>query len=163
MSTGQDNANAYLRTQVMSASPAELRMMLLDGAVKFAKQGQQGLANNNHEQVYSGFSQARAIVSELMTSMRPEAAPELCEQVRALYAYIFQELVTVSLESDLPRADKVVELLEFEQQTWRMLLDQLKSEDGTTIAPKPKAPAPGHAAGYGAPDAGNYTPLSIEG
>ena len=49
MSKPQDNANAYLRTQVMSASPAELRMMLLDGAVKFARQGRQGLAEQNHD------------------------------------------------------------------------------------------------------------------
>lgn len=162
MSTGQNNANAYLRTQVMSASPAELRMMLLDGAVKFAKQGRQGLAEKNHEQVYNGFSQARAIVSELMTSMRPEAAPELCEQVRALYAYIFQELVTVSLENDLPRADKVIQLLEFEQQTWRMLMEQLKNESGST-GEQPATSVPGRTAGFGSTDASTYTPLSVEG
>lgn len=162
MSTGQNNANAYLRTQVMSASPAELRMMLLDGAVKFAKQGRQGLAEKNHEQVYNGFSQSRAIVSELMTSMRPEAAPELCEQVRALYAYIFQELVTVSLENDLPRADKVIQLLEFEQQTWRMLMEQLKNEGGGT-GEQPAASVPGRTAGYGSIDSSTYTPLSVEG
>ncbi len=162
MSTGQNNANAYLRTQVMSASPAELRMMLLDGAVKFAKQGRQGLAEKNHEQVYNGFSQSRAIVSELMTSMRPEAAPELCEQVRALYAYIFQELVTVSLENDLPRADKVIQLLEFEQQTWRMLMEQLKNESGST-GEQPATSVPGRTAGYGSTGTDSYTPLSVEG
>lgn len=162
MSTGQNNANAYLRTQVMSASPAELRMMLLDGAVKFAKQGRQGLAEKNHEQVYNGFSQARAIVSELMTSMRPEAAPELCEQVRALYAYIFQELVTVSLENDLPRADKVIQLLEFEQQTWRMLMEQLKNESGST-GEQPATSVPDRTAGYGSTESSTYTPLSVEG
>jgi len=138
-------------------------MMLLDAAVKFAKQGQQGLVDGDHEQVYNGFSQARAIVSELMTSMRPEAAPELCEQVRALYAYVFQELVAASLESDLPKADRVVELLEFEQQTWRMLMEQIKNEGGATITAKPATPAPGRTAGYGTPNTDNYTPLSIEG
>ncbi|GAB5495768.1 MAG: hypothetical protein Phyf2KO_08480 [Phycisphaerales bacterium] len=165
MSTGQDNANAYLRTQVMSASPAELRMMLLDGAVKFAKQGRQGLVDKDHEQVYSGFSQARAIITELMTSMRPEAAPELCEQVRSLYAFLFQELVRASMDSDLPRADKAIELLEYEQQTWRLLLEQLKTEEGAgnTPAQPTQQNVPGRTAGYGAPSQDNYTPLSIEG
>ncbi len=159
MKTGQDNANAYLRTQVMSASPAELRMMLLDGAVKFARQGRQGLAENNHEQVYSGFSQARAIVTELMTSMRPEVAPELCEQVRSLYAFIFQELVRASLDRNIEKADKAIELLEYEQQTWRLLMEQLKTEGaaaGTPNQPKP-------AAGYAPEGNPAYTPLSIEG
>ena len=160
MSRSQDNINAYLRTQVMSASPAELRMMLLDGAVKFARQGRHGLAEKNHELVYTGFSQARAIVTELMTSMRHEVDPELCERVRSLYAYIFQELVGASLESDINRADKVIELLEFEAETWRMLLDKLKTEQGTTAtSPKPGATyAPTSESKPGA-----YTPLSIEG
>lgn len=158
MSRSQDNANAYLRTQVMSASPAELRMMLLDGAVKFARQGRQGLAEKNHELVYTGFSQARAIVTELMTSIRHEIDPDLCEKVRSLYAYIFQELVGASLESDLGRADKVIELLEFEAQTWRLLMDKIKPEDAGPTEPRPAAYP---AAGESKPIA--YTPLSIEG
>lgn len=158
MSKGQDQANAYLRTQVMSASPAELRMMLLDGAVRFTKQGRQGLAERNHELVFTGFSQARAIVTELMTSMRHDVSPELCEKVRSLYAYIFQELVAASLESDIQRADAVIELLEFEADTWRMLMQKLKTEEAGPARPKPAAYAP---AGEGKP--GAYTPLSIEG
>lgn len=159
MSRSQDQANAYLRTQVMSASPAELRMMLLDGAVKFARQGRQGLAEKNHELVFTGFSQARAIVTELMTSLRHDVSPELCERVRSLYAYMFQELVAASLESDIQRADAVIELLEFEAETWRMLLEKMKTEEGAS-APRPRAPAYAPA-GEGKP--GAYTPLSIEG
>lgn len=158
MSKGQDQANAYLRTQVMSASPAELRMMLLDGAVRFTKQGRQGLAERNHELVFTGFSQARAIVTELMTSMRHDVSPELCERVRSLYAYIFQELVSASLESDIQRADAVIELLEFEADTWRMLLQKLKAEESATVKPRVPAYAPA-----GESKAGAYTPLSIEG
>lgn len=159
MSRSQDQANAYLRTQVMSASPAELRMMLLDGAVKFARQGRQGLAEKNHELVFTGFSQARAIVTELMTSLRHDVSPELCERVRSLYAYMFQELVGASLESDIERADAVIELLEFEAETWRMLLEKMKTEE-SGVAPKPRAPAYAPT-GEGKP--GAYTPLSIEG
>ena len=33
---GVDTSNAYLRTKVMTASPEELRLMLLDGAIRFA-------------------------------------------------------------------------------------------------------------------------------
>ena len=164
MSKPQDNANAYLRTQVMSASPAELRMMLLDGAVKFARQGRQGLADKNHEQVYSGFSQARAIVTELMTSMRHDVAPELCESVRSLYAYIFQELVSASLESDIDKADKVIGLLEFEAETWRLLMDKLRTEEAPAVGAAPVKPnKAAYAPASESKPAPAYTPLSIEG
>ncbi|HED54408.1 MAG TPA: flagellar export chaperone FliS [Phycisphaerales bacterium] len=158
MTSSQANANAYLRTQVMSASPEQLRMMLIDGALKFAIQGRDGIVSKNHEQTYEGLSQCRAILTELMTSMKPEEAPELCERVRSLYAYMFQELVTAGMENDAAKVDGVIELLKFEQETWRMLLDQLHEErqsaQSSETTPRQNAPQ--------TPGAG-YSPLSIEG
>ena len=47
-------AQAYLRTKVMSASPAELRLMLVDGAIRFAEQCRAGLENRDFEQAFEG-------------------------------------------------------------------------------------------------------------
>ena len=122
------NANAYLRTKVMSASPEELRLMLLDGALKFARQGREGLANSDYEASYTGFSQCRAIIVELISSMRPETAPELCERVRGVYTFMYNELVSGSFEKDVEKIDTVIELLEYERETWRLLMDKLEEE-----------------------------------
>lgn len=159
MSTTNDaRANAYLRTQVMSASQEELRLMLIDGAIKFATMGRDGLAANDHEKSYEGFSQARAIVTELMTSVRQDVAPELCERVRSLYTFMYTELVSASLEKDVERANRVIELLGYERETWVLLMEQLKTERASAPATA-GTPAPAAAA---QPDAG-YRPLSIEG
>ncbi|TVQ61117.1 MAG: flagellar export chaperone FliS [Phycisphaerales bacterium] len=119
------SANAYLRTKVMTASPEELRLMLLDGAIKFARQGREGLEAKNFEQSFSGISQCRAIVVELMTSVRPEVDPELIERVRSLYTYLFSQLTEAGLEKSPRIMDHVIELLEYERETWVMLMDQL--------------------------------------
>src|SRR5690606_22198299 len=87
------NANAYLRTKVMTASPEELRLMLLDGAIKFARQAAEGLATGNIELRYTGFERCRNIVLELINSVRPEVDPTLCQKVTSLYTFIFSELV----------------------------------------------------------------------
>lgn len=137
-------ANAYLRTQVMSASPEELRLMLLDGAVKFATQGVDGLEAKDYELSFAGFSRARDIVLELMTTIRREADPELADRVKAVYAFIYQELVEASFEKDVARARKTVELLQFERETWAMLMDRLASErrSGAPGAPTGSPAAP---------------------
>ena len=67
-----DTANVYLRTKVLTASPEQLRLMLLEGAVKYARQGRDGMATKNHEQAFVGLSRSRDIVVELMTSIRPD-------------------------------------------------------------------------------------------
>lgn len=135
-------ANAYLRTKVMTASPEELRLLLLDGALRFANQAKQGMLTKDHESSYSGFSQCRTIVLELLNTIRPEHDPELAARVRSLYAFMYAELVSASTERDIKRLDTVIELLEYERETWVMLMDQLAKERGQIRDPKRPADAP---------------------
>ena len=122
------NANAYLRTKVLTASPEELRLMLLDGAIKFARQGSDGLARRDFEASFTGLSQARSIITELIVTIRPEADPALAERVKSLYTFLYTELVEASLSKDSKRVDRVIELLEFERETWAMLMTKLAAE-----------------------------------
>lgn len=119
---------AYLHSKVMSASPEELRLMLLDGALRFAHQARNGLETKNFEQSYSGFSQCRAIIVELMTSINDAPNPELTARVKSLYGFFFSELIAASYEKDIEKLDKVIGLLEYERETWTMLMDKLAAE-----------------------------------
>ena len=138
--TPNETTTAYLRSKVMTASPEELRLMLLDGALRFAHQARNGLETRNYEQSYMGFSQCRAIIMELMSSINEAAAPELADKVKGLYTFFFTELVNASFEKDIARLDKVIELLEFERETWVLLMNKLASErageKATAAAPK---------------------------
>ena len=118
-------ANAYLRTKVLTASPEELRLLLLDGAIKFARQASEGLASKNYEASYNGITQCRNIVLELLTTIRPEFDPEMCERVKAVYAFMYTELVSAGMERNVTKLDAVVKLLEYERETWVMLMDKL--------------------------------------
>lgn len=128
-------ATTYQRTQVLTAAPEQLRLMLLEGAVKFARQGREGIELLNHEQIYTGFCRSRDIVVELMTSIRPETEPTLRSRVQGLYMFIFKLLVDASFEKDVEKADKAIELLEFEVQTWRMAMQKAAQERGTGRSP----------------------------
>ena len=141
------NANAYLRTKVMTASPGELRLMLLDGALRFAQLMRDGLENTDHEKIYEGSSNCRAIVTELITSLKPEVDPKLCERLNSIYTYIYSRLVEAMSEKSIEILDEVLGLLEYERETWSMLLENLASS-GATESP---VDAPVAAAGMHAP------------
>jgi flagellar protein FliS len=143
----ETTANAYLRTKVMTASPAELRLMLLDGAIRFAGQARDGLASKDFEGAYNGFTQCRAIIMELINGIRPEHEPELSERVRSLYMFLYKELFEASFDKDVPRVEKVIELLEFERETWVMLMDKLAHEGGNGKAPPHPAASGSEASG----------------
>lgn len=140
--TPNDTAIAYLRSKVMSASPEELRLLLLDGALRFARMAQAGLEDRNFEQAYNGFTQCRAIVLELSTTIDTERAPELAQKVGALFDYMYAELVSASLEKDPARVSKVIELLEFERETWVMAMDKLAAERAADHASAHPAASP---------------------
>mgnify|MGYP001200787045 CR=1 FL=1 len=141
LGTPARNANAYLRTRVLTASPEELRLMLLDGAIKFARQGRDGMAARNHEATYLGISQCRNIVFELLTTIREDVAPELAQNVKALYTFLYSQLVDAHHDRDLDKLDKAIELLEYERETWVLLMQKLTEERGSAVASSQDQPA----------------------
>lgn len=158
-----NTANAYLKTKVMTAPPEELRMMLLDGVVRFAKMAKFGMENKDYEKIYEGFKQSRDIVLELINTINPEPDPQLAETVRGLYVFIFGELAKASLNKDMERLDKAIELLEYEQETWAQLLVKLAEDRqaGIVNAPAASNTAVGHTTDAGEQPSGLST-LSIQ-
>lgn len=147
MTAENATVNAYLRTKVLTASPEQLRLMLIEGAIKFTQQGVDALRNKDWEGVYNGYMQARNIVLELMNSVRPDIDPELCSRVSSLYMYMYQQLVDSGFEKDIPKGENVVKLLEYERETWLMLMDRVQQERSGAI---PASPAPVHTAPHAA-------------
>lgn len=155
------NINAYLKTKVLTATPEELRLLLLDGSIKFARQGRDGVLRKDYEASFTGLSQSRDIVMELITTIRDDIDPELGGRIRSLYTFIYTLLVEGSFEKDAAKVDKAIELLEFERETWAMLMQKLAEER------RAGGPAPADTAPAAAPAAPAQEParraLSVQG
>jgi flagellar protein FliS len=134
--------NAYLQTKVLTASPGELRLMLLDGSIRFARQGREGLERRDYEAAYRGVTRCQDIVLELINALRPEQQPDLCRQVAALYTYIFRRLVEGLRVRDPAVLEEVIRLLEYERETWAMALRRL-AEESAGAAPTAVSEGPG--------------------
>lgn len=128
--TASNPADAYLRSKVLSARPEELRLMLIEGAIKFARQGGEGIATKNWELAYSGLSRAKNILLELISSLRPEIAPDICEKLSALYMYMYRRLLDANLDKNPTIVDEVVNLLEYDRETWLMVIEKYREEQG---------------------------------
>lgn len=145
------NANAYLKTRVMTAPPEQLRMMLLDGAVRFARMAREAMDTKDYEAIYEGFTNARAIVLELGESIKPDPDAELARNMKGVYTFIYGELVHSSIEKDTARLDKTIELLEYERETWKQFIDKLERERSEGLVDQsdqgaiPQGDAPGRA------------------
>lgn len=128
-----DLTNAYLRNKVLSASPEELRLMLLDGCLRFCRQGREGLAARNFEQSFNGLSAAKNILVELVTGMNRDANPELCDRLAALYMFLYRRLIDANLEKNPAIVDEVIALIEYERETWAMTMAKIAQERGQPV------------------------------
>lgn len=109
--------------------------MLLDGAIRFARQGLKGIEQGSIERAVEGISQCRDIVAELLSSIRDAADPQLAASVRAVYAFLFRELAELGVDRDASRLTKIIQVLEYERETWVMLMDQLARERSAAESP----------------------------
>jgi flagellar protein FliS len=131
----------------MTAGPAELRLMLFDGALKFSEQGRRGLAEKDYEAAFTGISRCQHILAELVSSLDPKRAPDLCERLTGLYTFMITRLMTASHERDPAIVEEVIKLIQYERETWVMLIDKLADEvaaaGNTTTMPQLGPAQPG--------------------
>lgn len=120
--------NAYLRNQVLAASPEQLRLMLFDGALRHCRAGRAGLEAKDFDTSYTHLSKAQKIVLELTNSLKPELMPELCEKLSALYTYIYRLLIDASMQRETKPVDEAIKLIEFERETWLLLMEKNASD-----------------------------------
>ncbi|NLX13769.1 MAG: flagellar export chaperone FliS [Phycisphaerales bacterium] len=120
--------NEYLNNAVMTASPEQLQLMLYDGAIRFARQGIEGLNAKDYEKTYNGFSRAQKIVLELINALNYDIDRDMCSRMAGLYSFIYRKLVEASAQRDASIAGEAVKLLEYQRETWVMLLDKLREE-----------------------------------
>jgi len=120
--------NPYLRTRILTANPEELRLMLYEGAIRFCRQADEALARKAYEDSFNAMMRAQKIVLELSTSLKHDVAPELCEKLNALYTYIYKLLVDANVQHEPKPLREALQLLEFEKETWEMLMTKLSQE-----------------------------------
>lgn len=153
----------YLKNAVLTASPEQLQLMLYDGAIRFASRGREALLAADYEGAFSGFERAQRIVTQLQTGLRREVAPELVDQMSALYNFIFRKLIDANTHRDPTAADDAIRILRHQRETWQMLIDKLARERSAPLQPAAAAP---QARATKAPVAAVIEPrpsLSLEG
>jgi flagellar protein FliS len=135
-------AKNYLRTRVMTATREQLQMMLFDGALRFAQQARIALEMKNFEASYTNLTRTQHIVLELNRSLRHSENPELCGKLAALYNYVYKQLVLANLQRDIAPLDDAIKLLNYQRETWALLMEQIAKQKAGEAASRIDMPAP---------------------
>lgn len=124
------NADPYLETKVMTATPYQLHMMVIDGALRHATRAREALENDDFETAHFALNDSRDFVSELISGLNSEQAPDVVEKLKALFAFVYKRLVDADLKHDIQLIDDALRILRMHRETWESLGEKLATEDG---------------------------------
>lgn len=115
--------DAYLETEIMTATPQKLRKMLLDGALKFALKSKLHSSRGEDLPAIEALTRCRAIVSELLSAIKPN--DEVAKTVAGIYVFLMRELIEIQQTGNYEKLMGVIGVLEIERETWRQLCEKL--------------------------------------
>jgi flagellar secretion chaperone FliS len=121
-------SNEYLRSAVMTATPEQLHLMLYDGAIRFTKQGIEGIRTKKWEDSYNGFTRAQKIILEMINALNYDVDRKLCERMASLYHFIYRKLIEASVDRNPKPAEEALEVIVYQRQTWVMLMERMRQD-----------------------------------
>ena len=107
----------YRQTQIETAGPLELIIMMYDGAIRFCNQGKAAIEEVKFNEANKMLQRAQDIVDELNISLNMEAG-EIANNLRSLYDFINSKLVEANIKKDPLIITQVVELLTELRGSW---------------------------------------------
>lgn len=109
--------NAYKNNSVTHASKEQLLLMLVDGAVRFAKIAREALVKKDIKNSHENLIKTQNIFTELMISLDQNAG-EWATQMFKIYKYINEKLAESNIKKDFKILDEVMPLIEEVRSIW---------------------------------------------
>lgn len=139
----------YQANEILTAAPAKLHQLLLEGAARKTRLAIQHLeGDSDPDSATDAVVVALKIMSELLGSLKPAHHPQLAKQVAGEYVFIVRSLSEGNLQRDPKMLRDGLRIIELQHETWRLLNQQLQQQvaDGETVESsepgEPVAPAP---------------------
>jgi flagellar protein FliS len=108
---------AYRESSVLTASPAQLIVMLYDGANRFLRQAEVAAGEGAWTHASDRIAKAEAIVDELLITLDLEAG-EVAHRLQGIYVFCKRELIEARLHEDAQRISAVARLLGSLREAW---------------------------------------------
>lgn len=112
--------NQYLRSKVMTASKAELTLMLYDGAIKFCNMAIMSIEKKDIPGANTNIKKTEAIIEEFMATLNYKYP--VANDFKNVYEYLHERLVTANLKKDPEMLNEVLEYLREMRDTWKEVM-----------------------------------------
>lgn len=110
----------YKNTQIQTATPGQLILLLYEGGIKFCKLAKVSIEENNIMNANNYIIKAQDIVSELMNSLDMKSGIDIANNLYSLYDYMLTKLIDANLKKNIDDLEEVQKLLEELRDSWKI-------------------------------------------
>jgi flagellin-specific chaperone FliS len=162
MHASEDDTNPYLQQEVLTASPIRLRWLLIQRAEELCRLVSLLWSEGKYETGQQWLLRIRDILGELLEGVRDASNP-LSGQVCDFYIFLLRLTAEVESTRDPERLGVMKDLLAYEAETWRQLLEKLGETSMQTDDRQSPAAALNQAlASFGSADCLTTSSFSLE-
>jgi flagellar secretion chaperone FliS len=125
--------NRYQETEVNTASPVKLVLVLYDAAIERALRAKKCLEEGDLAGKGDLISKAIDIISELQVSLDMANGGNMAENLRRLYSYCIDRLIEANIKKDTKQLDAAVRVLCTLREGWEGIMHA--NADGLAVQP----------------------------
>lgn len=123
----QNAYNIYKNNSINYASKEQLLLMLVEGAVKFAKIARQAILDKDIKKANSSLIRVQDIFTELMISLDTTQAG-WTSTLLSIYAFIKEKLVEANMTKKIEVMDEIIPLIEDVSKLWHDAYKEAKKQ-----------------------------------
>ena len=117
-------ASLYKGTKVNTASPAELTLMLYEGAIKFCNIADLGFEQRDYEKLSNNIIKVQNIITELRSTL--DFKYPTAKDFDVIYEYITSLLVQANIKKDPEQLALALEQIREMRDLWKEIMKQNK-------------------------------------
>jgi flagellar secretion chaperone FliS len=133
---------SYLETEILTAPPQKLQLLMIEAAIRFSRLAQGHWEAGEDERACEALIRSQRIVTELVNGLNREQSPELVKKISAVYLFIFRSLMEANFERNQKKLGEAIRVLEVERETWRQVCQRVGREPDAEDAVAEMAPPP---------------------
>ena len=114
----------YANNRILTASPAELTLMLYEGAIKFCNIAIMAIENKDIEKAHTNIMKAQRIIEEFQLTL--DFKYEIANDFNNVYNYLMQRLREANLTKDKEILEEVNTHLRVMRDTWKEVMKLAK-------------------------------------
>ena len=122
----QNAMNDYQRNAILTASPAELTLMLYEGAIKFCNIAKIAIEKKDIEKAHDNIKRAENIITEFRITL--DHKYPVWEDFERVYDYIYRKLVEANMTKDIDTLDEALKYIREMRDTWKEVMKLAKTQ-----------------------------------